>query len=65
MKVFTYIAGKSYFTQTIVILADSKEEAFTKLLAYLPTSSFAEDTPNLDEIDEETEDVFQTFGVDG
>jgi DUF438 domain-containing protein len=68
MAIYTYIANYgSYDSQTIVIIADDKTQALQKLKAYLGANGYTKLAIEAQEKDltEETEDVFQTFGVDG
>ena len=68
MAIYTYIADYgSYDSQTIVIIADDTTQALQKLKAYLikqGCTKLADEAQEKD-LTEETEDVFETYGVDG
>lgn len=68
MNIYRYTAHfGSYNTQEIVIVAKTATEALAKLKAYLETTGHPALAAKAGESDLEleTHDVFQTFGVDG
>ena len=68
MAIYTYVADYGYYnSQTIVIIADDTTQALQKLKAYLITKGKVKLAGEAQENDltEETEDIFQTYGVDG
>lgn len=68
MAIYTYIANYGYYEyQTIVIIAEDTTQALQKLEAYLIKQGdikLANEAQEKD-LEEQTEDVFQTYGVDG
>jgi DUF438 domain-containing protein len=68
MSIYTYIAEYgSYESQTIVIIANDTTQALQKLKAYLIKEGYTKlaDEAQEKDLTEETEDVFQTYGIDG
>ena len=68
MAIYTYSAHYGFYdSQTIVIIADDTAQALQKLKAYLINQGDIKlaDAAQEGDLTEETEDVFQTFGVDG
>ncbi len=68
MQIYRYTAHFGlYDSQEIVIIAETSNEALTKLKAYLEKNGhhkLAIEAKDSD-LTLETEDIFQTFGVDG
>ena len=68
MAIYRYTAHfASYEIQEIVIVAETATEALAKLKAYLETIRYATMAAEAKESDLEleTDDVFQTYGIDG
>ncbi len=68
MAIYTYVADYGYYnSQTIVIIADDKTQALKKLKTYLINHGYTglADKAIKNDLEEQTEEVFQTYGVDG
>ena len=68
MSIYTYIARYGHYeSQTIVIMGKDKTDSLKKLKAYLIEKGKVKlaDEAQEKDLTEETEDVFQTHGVDG
>ena len=68
IAIYTYLAHYDFDEyQTIVIVANDKTQALQKLKVYLITNKDTKLATQAQEkdLEEQTEEVFQTYGVDG
>ena len=66
MGVYRYCFGKgSYYTQEIIALAESIEEATIKIKDYLKNEYGKQYEFNEAMLSKEEKEVFETYGVDG